>query len=96
MLERDFQAAFHAELRELFPGCIILKNNPNFLQGVPDTIILFGDRWATLELKKGAKASRRPNQDYYVERMNSMAYSAFVYPENKERVIHGLQVHFAP
>lgn len=96
MLEKDFQAALHSQLRDLFPGCIILKNNPNFLQGVPDTIILYQDRWATLELKKSRTAAKRPNQEYYVERMNSMAYSSFVYPENKETVLRELQIHFAP
>lgn len=78
----------------MFPGCIILKNDPNYLQGIPDLTIFWHDRWATLEVKKDAKASHQPNQDYYVDIMNQMSFSRFIYPENKEEVLHELQHAF--
>lgn len=80
----------------MFPGCIVLKNDPNYLQGIPDLIILWGPRWATLEVKKSANASHQPNQDYYVATMNDMSFSRFIYPENKEEVLYELQQSFRP
>lgn len=80
----------------MFPGCIVLKNDPNYLQGIPDLIILWGPRWATLEVKKSANASHQPNQDYYVATMDDMSFSRFIYPENKEEVLHELQQSFRP
>lgn len=94
MLERNFQSDLIKELRNRFPGCIIMKNDPNYIQGIPDLIILYGDKWATLELKKHAKAKHRPNQDYYVGRMDEMSFSRFIYPENKEEVLYELQQAF--
>lgn len=94
MLERNFQSNLIKELRERFPGCIILKNDPNYIQGIPDLIILYGNRWATLELKQNARAKHRPNQDYYIDRMNQMSFSRVIYPENKEEVLYELQEAF--
>ncbi|MCD8389640.1 MAG: hypothetical protein LUC21_05705 [Oscillospiraceae bacterium] len=62
MLERDFQAKLIRELKVIFPGCVILKNDPNYKQGVPDLLILYRDKWAALECKKSETASRQANQ----------------------------------
>lgn len=94
MLERDFQSKLIGDLRERFPGCIIMKNDPNYIQGIPDLIILYGPKWASLEVKKSARAKRRPNQDYYVGKMNEMSFSRFICPENKEEVLDELQRSF--
>ena len=91
MLESDFQAKLIKELRELFPGCIIMKNDPSYIQGIPDLTIIYKDRWATLECKRSQNEKHRPNQDYYVGVMNEMSYSSFIYPENKEEVLDELQ-----
>ena len=90
-LERDFQAKLIKELRLIFKGCIILKNDPNYIQGIPDLIILYNDRWAALEVKKSAHAPHRPNQEYFVDLMNEMSYASFIYPENKEEILYELQ-----
>lgn len=90
-LERDFQAKLIKELRLIFKGCIILKNDPNYIQGIPDLIILYNDRWAALEVKKSEHAPHRPNQEYYVDLMNEMSYASFIYPENKEEILYELQ-----
>lgn len=90
-LERDFQASLIKELKARFPGCMVIKLDPDYIQGIPDLLILFGDKWATLECKRSASASHRPNQNYYVNQMNEMSYSAFIYPENKEEVLDELQ-----
>ena len=93
-LERDFQRSLIKELKELFPGCVVLKNDPEYIQGIPDLLVLHNDRWAALEVKKSKNASHRPNQDYYVEKMDDMSFARFIYPENKEEVLHEIQQSF--
>lgn len=93
-LERDFQAQLIKELKQRFVGCMVMKLDPDYIQGIPDLLILFKNKWATLECKKSAKASKRPNQEYYVDLMNEMSFSAFIFPENKEEVLDELQHTF--
>lgn len=90
-LERDFQSKLIKELKELFPGCLVMKLDSGYIQGIPDLLILFKDKWATLENKKSANATKRPNQEYYVDLMNKMSFSRFIYPENKDRVLEDLK-----
>lgn len=92
--ESQFQRNLIKRLKELFPGCMILKNDPNYIQGIPDLTIFVEDKWATLECKKHSNANRRPNQEYYVDAMNDMGYSAFIYPENQETVLNELVCYF--
>ena len=94
MLESDFQAKLIKELEERFPGCIVMKNDANYIQGIPDLTVLYKDKWATLECKRSNKDKHRPNQDYYVEQMDEMSFSSFIYPENKEEVLDELQHAF--
>ena len=90
-LERDFQAKLIKELKVMFRGCIIVKNDPNYIQGIPDLLILYNDRWAALEVKKSEHAHHQPNQEYYVDLMDQMSFAAFIYPENKEEILYELQ-----
>ena len=90
-LERDFQRNLIKELKDIFVGCIIMKNDSSYIQGIPDLLILYKDKWAALEVKKSATASHRPNQEYYVDKMDEMSYASFRYPENKEVVLDELQ-----
>lgn len=90
-LERDFQSKLIKELKVMFKGCIIVKNDPNYIQGIPDLLILYNDRWAALEVKKSATAHHQPNQEYYVDLMDQMSFAAFIYPENKEEILYELQ-----
>ena len=90
-LERDFQAKLIKELKQIFRGCIVMKNDSSYIQGIPDLIILYRDKWAALEVKKSATAHHQPNQEYYVELMDEMSYASFIYPENKEEVLYELQ-----
>jgi len=93
-LESKFQSGLIKRLKNMFPGCFVLKNDPNYLQGVPDLTIFWGDKWATLEVKKARNASHQPNQDFYVDKMNDMSFSRFIYPENEEEVLNELQQSF--
>lgn len=91
MNETEFKYKLKKELTKRFPGCIVIKNDPNDIQGIPDLTVFYKNRWATLEVKKSANASHRPNQDYYVDKMNEMSFSSFVYPENLEEVLHAME-----
>jgi hypothetical protein len=96
MRENNFQANLIKELKDLFPGCVIVKNDPNYIQGFPDLTIFYKDRWAVLECKRSENAIHQPNQDYYVDMLDCMSFSRFIYPENKEEVLYELQQTFRP
>ena len=91
-LESGFQDNLKKEIEEMFPGCMVFKMDQ--IQGIPDLLVLHNDKWASLECKKNERASKRPNQEYYVELMNGMSFSRFIYPENKEEVLNELQQAF--
>lgn len=93
-LERDFQAKLIKELKDRFPGCMVLKNDSSYIQGIPDLLILFEDKWASLEVKRSNTASHRPNQEYYVDLMNDMSFSRFICPENKDNILNELDAYF--
>lgn len=67
-----------------------------YQQGIPDLIILYGPYWASLEVKLSAESSSQPNQDYFVERLDSMSFAAYIYPEVEEEVLGALQQAFKP
>jgi hypothetical protein len=93
-LERDFQRSLVSELKALFVGCIVTKLDTSHIQGIPDLLILYKNKWATLECKRSASAKRQPNQLYYVDRMNEMSFSRFICPENREEVLNALKLYF--
>ena len=94
MLERDFQKNLIQELKERFPGCVVMKNDSSYIQGLPDLTVLYRDRWVVLELKRASGSSRRPNQSFYVEKLNEMSYAAYIHPGNKEQVLDEVQRSF--
>ena len=93
-LERDFQKNLIKDLKNRFEGCIVMKNDSSYIQGIPDLLVLYEDKWASLECKRRENAAKRPNQEYYVEKMNNMSFSRFISPENKEEVLDDLQKTF--
>ena len=94
-LESKFQKELMDEIRKQYPGCVILKNDSSYIQGFPDWTILYKNKWAVLEAKRSRTADKQPNQPSYVDKLNSMSYSRFVYPENKDEVLQELQQIFA-
>ncbi len=95
MLERDYQKKLVKKLKDIFPGCYVIKNDAQLKQGIPDLLVLYNDKWVALEVKQSETASHRPNQDYNVERMNEMSYAAFIYPENEEKIFSQMKEVFA-
>lgn len=92
--ESKFQKELIDEIKELYPGCVALKNDSEYIQGFPDWTILYKDKWAVLEVKREEGAHKQPNQEYYVTKLAGMSFSRFVYPENKEEVFRDLKKHF--
>ena len=96
MLENKFKTQLVKDIERMLPGAMVLHLDPNEIQGIPDLIVLYEDKWACLEGKKSATATHRPNQDYYVDLMDHMSFARFIYPENKEEVLYELQQAFCP
>lgn len=96
MLESIFQSRLIKELERIFEGCVILKNDANYIQGFPDLLILYKDKWAALECKQYLGASKQPNQAYYVDLLNRMSFARFICPENKEEILDELQQALQP
>lgn len=94
MLERVYQARLIKEIEKRFIGCVVIKLDPDRMQGVLDLLILWEDKWAMLEVKASRNARRRPNQPYYVALFNKMSFADFIYPENEEEILNALQQSF--
>ena len=96
MLEGKFKTKLIEDLHELFPGCFVLHNNANEIQGFPDLTVLYNNMWACLEGKKSLKEPYQPNQEYYLEVLDHMSFASMICPENKEAVLYELQRALSP
>jgi len=94
--ESKFQAEVIKEIKSRLPGCIVLKNDAGYLQGIPDLLILHQKKWGALEVKRSSKASRQPNQEHYVSELNKMSFASFISPENKGEILNELQSALSP
>lgn len=92
--ENKYQASLIKRIETRLPGCVVLKNDPDYIQGIPDLLVLYKGHWAALECKKSSRAKHRPNQDYYVDRMNDMSFASFIFPENEKRVLDEMESAF--
>lgn len=86
-LESKFQSNLIREIKSKYPECLITKLDAGHTQGLPDILMLHGNKWCCLEVKRDASAKHQPNQDYYVDRLNKMGFARFIYPENKDTVL---------
>lgn len=93
MKESLFQKNLIRELKERYPGCLVMKNDANYIQGIPDLTILYNNKWAALECKKSDKAIRQPNQEYYLAKMKSMSFASLISPDIHDAVLKQLD-HF--
>jgi hypothetical protein len=96
MTEAEYQAKLIKKLNRRFPGCLIFRGDPYRNQGILDWLILYEERWASLEVKASRSAPVRPNQDYFVARLNGMSFAAYIYPENEKEVLDALEQALKP
>lgn len=96
MKESAFQKKLIKDIYERMPGCLVLKNDSSYMQGIPDLTVFYGSKWAMLECKQSNKSSHQPNQDYYVDKMNGMSYASFICPENKEEILNEMERALEP
>jgi hypothetical protein len=92
--ERQYQTKLIKKIKEMFPDCYVVRNDPAFSQGIPDILILFNDKWAMLEIKLDDNSPRQPNQEYYIEYFAEMSFASFINPNNEEEVLNALQQAF--
>lgn len=86
-LESRFQSSVKHELETKYPGCIVRKNPPGQENGFPDLVMYYGPIWAMFECKREKDARKRPNQKWWVERLDEMSFARLIFPENRERVM---------
>ena len=94
MKESQFQAELIKDIKKRFPGCVVLKNDPEYIQGFPDLTVFYNRHWAALECKRSSNSPHQPNQDFYISYLNDMSFARFISPENKEEVLSDLQSAF--
>lgn len=93
--ESKYQRDLIKRISRIYPGALILKNDPNYIQGIPDLLVLHCEKWAMLEVKAHAKAPHRPNQEHYIASLNHLGFARFIYPENEEEVLRDLDLYFS-
>jgi hypothetical protein len=95
-LERDFQRETKYKLKVIFPGCIVKRNSTDDIQGFPDITVFYQGRFAMLEFKRSESASKRPNQEYWIEQIRGIGgFADFIYPENEQEIFDELKEFFA-
>jgi hypothetical protein len=94
MKESTYQNSLTKKIMALIPDCLVLKNDPRHIQGVPDIIVLYKDKWAALEVKVSDKSRIQPNQQHYVDALGAMSFASFINPDTEEEVLGELQQSF--
>jgi len=95
MLERDYQMYLAKEIYDRLPGRkladkLVIINDPNYVQGIPDLSVFYHSKSAMLEVKLSEKSKERPNQRWYIENWGRYMFTAFIYPENEAEVLSAL------
>lgn len=92
MRENQFQTKLISEIKALLPGCMVLKNDPNYISGIPDLTVLYKNYWAYLEVKKSEDEPFQPNQEYYIDwARRTNGYGFVVHPKNKSDILYTLK-----
>lgn len=92
--EMPYRAGLMQRIRNRIPDCLILINDPDYIQGIPDILVLFKNTWAMLEVKRSPKAEKRPNQDFFIEKLGKMSFASFINPDNEEAVLNAMESAF--
>lgn len=89
--ESEIQASIKKEIENRLPGSIVMKTDPTYIQGIPDLLVLYKSKWASLEVKKDPKSNHQPNQDYYIDILGKMSFASFIDPTNREEVLNAME-----
>lgn len=91
MLESRLKADFKAEVKRRIPH-VKMYEPKTHTRAAPDLIILgTGAIWWAGEFKKDRDSDEQPNQDSTINYLNDIGYADFVYPDNAEEVLRGLE-----
>ena len=55
MLENKFKTGLVKDLKKRFPGCMVVHLDPNEIQGIPDLLVLYRDRWQHSKERRQAR-----------------------------------------
>lgn len=94
-LESKYKTDLKKRMERRFVGAIILKNDEQLCPGIFDLVMLWGEQYAAIEVKRNPSAPYRPNQPYYLEKVEKMGGLSFtIYPENEDEVLNAIQYAF--
>lgn len=79
-IESNFQADLKKEIETLFPGAVIMKNDPNDIQGIPDLTVIWRDHWAWLECKTRNKCSQTVEPRFLYSVCTPLFFRGFYLP----------------
>jgi hypothetical protein len=97
--EREYQPGLITRIVRLFRvdfDVTVYVRKIDVQQGWPDLLILAPGFWALLEVKKARPrpSDFEPNQEWWIEEFDEMSFSACIYPENEQEVLHALSQAF--
>ena len=92
--ESNIQKRIIDRIKTMLPGAIVLKNDPNYIQGIPDLSVMWENKWCMLEVKRYENSSKQPNQEYYVNKADWMSYGRFISSDNEDEIINEMFDYF--
>ncbi len=92
--ESSYQSDLIKTIKARFPGIFVMKMPTDTIQGIPDLLLLYGDRWAILEAKRSEHEPFQPNQEYYIDMFDEMSFASVIHPNNEEEVLNELRLAF--
>jgi hypothetical protein len=95
MLESELKSWFKGEVKRRC-GSVKMIEPKSPPRSDPDLIILGRGAWAAFDFKRNRGAEFQPNQDLTMEFLDDIGWGEFVYPDNAEEVLNGLEDLFPP
>lgn len=95
MLESELKRDFKNKVKCRLPH-VKMYEPKTHTRSAPDLIILGWGIWAAFEFKRDRDSDEQPNQDFTIEILSEMGRAEFVYPDNVEEVLCGLEDLFPP
>lgn len=91
MRENKFQRDAVQRIHREWDRPLVLKNDPNLIQGIMDLTVVLPNLVAFIEVKRSDSEPFQPNQEYYLARTEEMGhFTAVLHPGNEEEVFRAL------